>query len=150
MTDPRPSWDEYGLHIARAASMRADCTRRLVGAALLGADHRVLALGYNGAPSGVPGCLSAGACPRGQFTYAEIPPSLGNDGHAVRCIALHAEENCLRHFEATYAPWSRPAALQGASLYITDDPCPGCAALLDDFPLLRVVTPSGVWRSPLP
>lgn len=150
MTDPRPSWDEYGLALARTASIRADCTRRQVGAALVGADHRVLALGYNGAAPGAPGCLSAGACPRGRFTHDEIPGGLGNSGHVVPCIARHAEVNCLLHFEQTYAPWSRSAALDGASLYITDRPCPECLLFIwEHAPHVRIVTPTGLVRFPV-
>lgn len=151
MTDPRPSWDTYGLHLARAASFRADCTRRLVGAALLGADHRVLSLGYNGAPSGVPGCLSAGACPRGQFTYAEISHGLGNTGHAVPCIAVHAERNCLQHLIGDRPRWEVEADLTDSTLFITDAPCPECRTYVNDvadtyahFSGIRVVTPLGV------
>lgn len=140
--DPRPSWDAYGLALARTAALRADCTRRKVGAALMGADHRILALGYNGAPTGRPGCLSAGACPRGAFTHAEIPGGLGNAGHPVPCIAIHAERNCMEHFLASRGGNSWERDLDGATLYITDAPCTDCAGYLRDrFPNLRVVTP---------
>jgi dCMP deaminase len=114
-----------------------------VGAALLGADHRVLALGYNGAPSGTPGCLSSGACPHGQFTYADIAHGLG-DTHPVPCIALHAERNCLEHFKRGRPESEWAVEIFGATLYITDEPCLTCALYVGRHPgLARVVTPHG-------
>jgi len=48
----RPSWDEYFLRITREVSQRSTCLRRKVGAVLV-RDRRILATGYNGAPSGL-------------------------------------------------------------------------------------------------
>lgn len=149
MTAPRPSWDDYGLGLARAAATRADCTRRKAGAVLMGADRRILALGYNGAPSGEPGCLSAGACPRGRFSHDEIPPGLGNSGHAIPCIAVHAEVNCLEHLKRDRPRWDWEQDLAGATLYITSEPCRECwRYIAEHLPLNRIVTPGGareVW-----
>lgn len=132
----RPTWDDYGLALARTAALRGDCTRRQVGAALMDEEHRIVSLGYNGVDPGQPGCLSDGACPRGKFTHEEIPGGLGNDGHEVPCIARHAEINCiefyLRHSDL----------MPGLTLYITDDPCLRCRLYLARFPLKRVVTPN--------
>lgn len=61
----RPNWDGYFLGVAEAVAVRADCTRRRIGAVIVDPDRRIVSTGYNGAPSGQPGCLSAGACPRG-------------------------------------------------------------------------------------
>ncbi len=47
----RPTWDEYFLGIAAAVSQRADCRRRRVGAVLV-AQHRIVATGYNGSSHG--------------------------------------------------------------------------------------------------
>jgi dCMP deaminase len=70
----RISRDAYGLKLAEAAALRADCTRRQVGAVIVAEDGSVVATGYNGLPSGRPGCASAGACPRGQMAYPSEPP----------------------------------------------------------------------------
>ncbi|HOT05791.1 MAG TPA: deaminase, partial [Atribacter sp.] len=48
----RPDWDEYFMSIAELVSTRSTCLRRKVGAVLV-LDRRILATGYNGAPSGL-------------------------------------------------------------------------------------------------
>lgn len=130
MTDPRPSVDEGYLLIAQAVAARADCTRRKVGAVVVQGD-RIVATGYNGAPPGRPGCLSAGACPRGRLTAEQVPPGSSYDTGAGACIAVHAEANALLR-----ASW---ADLKGATLYVTDEPCDGCRRLIDATGIARVV-----------
>lgn len=131
MDDPRPSWDTYYLGMARQASARADCTRRRVGAIIVLGDD-IVATGYNGAPKGEPGCLSAGACPRGQLTNLEVAPGSSYDTGKGACIALHAEQNAI----------IRAGRLcRGATLYITDEPCDGCARLIRGAGITRVVFP---------
>src|ERR1700743_2695651 len=66
----RPSWRDYYLGIADAVAVRADCTRRKVGAIVVKGTP-IISTGYNGSPPGEPGCLSDGACPRGQH-YKEM------------------------------------------------------------------------------
>jgi deoxycytidylate deaminase len=70
----RISRDDYGLRVAAAVALRADCTRRQVGAVIVAPDGSIVATGYNGLASGLPGCASAGACPRGQMAYPSEPP----------------------------------------------------------------------------
>lgn len=128
-TDPRPDWDTYYLQIARAVSARADCTRRKVGAIIVKGD-RIVSTGYNGAAAGKPGCLTAGACPRGRLSVHEVAPGSSYDTGSGACIALHAEQNAILR-----------AGLdaRGAVLYITDEPCDGCARLIEGAGIVRVV-----------
>ncbi|WP_425566397.1 hypothetical protein [Nonomuraea roseoviolacea] len=79
------------------------------------ADHRILSTGYNGAPSGAPGCLTSGACPR---AFSDVPPGAPYDSGAGTCIAVHAEANALAY--------ARPAMILGATMYITTWPCDDC------------------------
>jgi len=125
----RPDWDAYFLAGAAWAATRADCTRRKVGAILVNARNEVRGVGYNGAPSGIPGCLTAGACPRGKLDYSEC--AAGSD--YSNCISDHAERNALRH--------ANPAELRGATLYVTDEPCAACWTLIKAAGVRRVVTP---------
>src|SRR5690606_35624348 len=98
---------------------RADCTRSQVGAVLMNAQHEIRGVAYNGAPAGVPGCASSGACPRGEHhsrgdgkcacgrvdpcPYAADP---GSD--YANCVADHAERNAIRH--------TSPGELAGSTL----------------------------------
>ena len=121
----RPSWDEYFLGIAKAVSLRADCTRRRVGAVIV-VDGRIVSTGYNGAPAGAKGCLSAGACPRGKLSVQEQPRDFGYGN----CDAVHAEANALLY---AYRD------VRGATLYCTDKPCVDCAKLIAGAGIKEVV-----------
>lgn len=155
----RPDWPEYFMDIARAVARRADCTRSQVGAVLVSPDHRIVSTGYNGAPSGEPGCLSAGACVRGMHRYtsktklvphgsvtipqgwcacgAEWPCELAampgrnySTGYGS-CISIHAEANCLL--------FSNRADCHGATLYSTRAPCSDCTKLIKGARVAKVV-----------
>lgn len=130
----RPTWDEWGLELAMTVARRADCTRRQVGAVLMTADHSIVATGYNGAPSGRPGCLTDGACPRGQSAVA---PGSSYDSGPGTCIAIHAEQNALLR-----ASWSD---MLGSTLYVTDEPCSGCWRTIQATPINHVIWPGGAW-----
>lgn len=140
----RPDWDEYFLDIAKAVATRADCTRRHAGAVIVGDDHRIVSTGYNGAPSGELGCLTAGACPRGRQTTTDVTPGSSYDTGAGSCIAVHAEANAL-----IYGEYAR---FKGATIYVVSltpdgslheqqSPCGGCERLIKGAGIARVVTP---------
>ena len=59
MKDKRPGWDAYFMEVAFLVSKRATCLRRSVGAVLV-KDKKILATGYNGAPSGLKHCIDIG------------------------------------------------------------------------------------------
>jgi len=130
--DLRPDWDTYYLNIAAAVAWRADCTRRQVGALIVQGD-RIVSTGYNGAPAGKPGCRSQGACPRGQLSSQEAAPGSSYDTGPGSCIAIHAEQNAILR-----------AGLEtrGSTLYITHEPCGGCARLIEGAGIARIVFPN--------
>ena len=78
----RPSWDSYFMQIADAVATRSTCLRRHIGAVLV-ADKRILATGYNGVPAGIAHCAKVG-CLREQLG---IP---SGERHEL-CRGLHAE-----------------------------------------------------------
>mgnify|MGYP001506674276 CR=1 FL=1 len=125
----RPDWDEFFLGVAQAFSRRADCRRRQVGAVVVGPDHRVISLGYNGAPSRHPGCL-AGNCPRGLLSTEEVAAYSDYSSGPGRCIAVHAEANALLYARTDCS---------GATCYVTAKPCPGCRILLMGAGVSRAV-----------
>lgn len=61
----RPDRDEWHLEGANWLAKMGDCTRRKVGALIVGPDKRFWGMGYNGSYPGGPSCL-AGDCPRGR------------------------------------------------------------------------------------
>ena len=63
--DKRLPWPEYFMRIAYLVAERSTCLRRKVGAVAV-KDHRILATGYNGSPSGTKHCLDIG-CLREQM-----------------------------------------------------------------------------------
>lgn len=153
----RPSWDEWAFGLARAAAVRADCTRRQVGAIIVGPGHRYVVPGYNGLPSGQLGCMD-GACPRGRHApiaataSAGRYPALAADGTLCICGQPHP---CPEYVEP-YEPYDHGRGLclsvhaeinallsssydlnKGATMYITAEPCMGC---------LKIIAGSGIAR----
>lgn len=126
----RIGWDEYGLELAKTVALRADCTRRKVGAVLMAPDHSIVSTGYNGGYSGGPSCL-AGECPRGRLTKEQLAPNSDYSSGAGTCIALHAEWNALLR-----ASW---ADMRFSTMYITCRPCHICETLIDGTPIGRIV-----------
>jgi len=120
----RPSWDAYFMKIARDVSERSTCLRRQLGAILV-KDKRILATGYNGAPSGLPHCEEVG-CLREQ----QGVPS--GERHEL-CRGLHAEMNALLQ-AAAYG-----IEAKGATLYCTAQPCSLCAKMLINVGIRRIV-----------
>lgn len=132
----RPTWTEWALDLAGVVATRADCTRSQVGAVLLSRTHRVLAVGYNGLPAGLPGCATKSNCPRGQLSYAEVA---ANSDYS-NCPAVHAEANAIYHAD--------PYELEGATLYVTREPCPACSTLIRAAGVRDVHYPAPFdWRS---
>lgn len=130
----RPGWMPWALGIAEAVAKRADCSRAQVGAVIMTQDHRIVATGYNGAPRGAAGCLTAGACPRGKS--AEPADTFNSyDVGPGACIAIHAEANAIIR-----ASWED---MEDAILFVTQAPCGGCEKLINATPLAKVIWPGG-------
>ena len=120
----RSSWDTYFMDIASLVAQRSTCLRRKVGAVAV-KDKRMLATGYNGAPSGVPHCAETG-CLRQKLN---IPSGQRQE----ICRAVHAEQNVIvqaaRH----------GVSLEGATLYCTHLPCITCSKMLANVGIARIV-----------
>jgi dCMP deaminase len=124
----RPSWDEYFLQMAKFISSRSTCLRRRVGAVAV-RDKRILATGYNGAPSGLKHCIDIG-CLREKL---RIP---SGQRHEL-CRALHAEQNVLIQ-AGLYG-----ISLKGSTFYATNQPCVICAKMLINAGIKEIVIASG-------
>lgn len=129
----RPEWDDYFLGIVGLVAKRATCLRRRVGAALV-RDRRILATGYNGAPSGLRHCLEIGC-----FREQNNIPS--GERHEL-CRGLHAEQNAI--IQAAL----HGVSVNGATLYCTNHPCTICAKMIINAGIVRIVV-GGDYRDPL-
>jgi len=123
-TTDRPNWDEYFMNIAELVSKRSTCLRRGVGAVLV-RDRRILATGYNGAPSGMRHCLDAG-CVREQLNV----PS--GERHEL-CRGLHAEQNAI--IQAAL----HGVSIKGSTLYCTNHPCIICSKMIINAGIVLVI-----------
>lgn len=124
----RPDWDEYFMGIVELVAKRSTCLRRSVGAALV-RDKRILATGYNGAPSGLHHCLDVG-CLRERL---QIP---SGERHEL-CRGLHAEQNAI--IQAAL----HGVSVKGATLYCTNQPCIICAKMIINAGITMAVVKDG-------
>ncbi len=116
------------MKITEEVSTRSTCLRRQVGAVIV-KDKRILATGYNGAPSGLKHCLEVG-CIR------ELQNIPSGEKHEL-CRGLHAEQNAIIQ-----------AALHGikigeALLYTTHKPCILCTKMLINAGLKEIIYRDG-------
>ena len=125
----RPSWDEYFMQMAELTAKRSTCLRRQVGAAIV-CDKHVIATGYNGAPRGIAHCEERGGCLRQQMNV----PS--GERHEL-CRALHAEQNAIIQ-AATLGQ-----SVEGATIYITHQPCVICAKMIINAGIKRIIIRDG-------
>lgn len=168
MTDTRATWRDTYLAMARTlARMRADCTRRKVGAIIFDVNSGYqISSGYNGAPRGLPGCLSAGACPRGQHyekqgvvvfsfsSHEKVGDSkgmgdCGGCGEPWPCSSSVEPSSsydtgpgsCIAiHAEANALLRAGPKA-RGMVMVVTEKPCDGCFKLCRGAGLDAVIWP---------
>lgn len=119
----RPSWDSYFLQIAHLVKTRATCPRRQVGAVIV-RDRRILATGYNGAPRGLSHCPENGP-------HQDWPSGCMRAGHCIR--SLHAEQNAL--LQAAMIG----IACDGATMYVTCQPCNMCAKMIINAGIKEVI-----------
>ncbi len=124
----RPDWNQYFMSIAELVASRSTCLRRKVGAVIV-KDKRILATGYNGAPSGIRHCEETG-CLREKLNV----PS--GQRHEL-CRGLHAEQNAIIQ-----------AALHGveikdSDLYCTNQPCIICTKMIINAGIKRIFYKDG-------
>ncbi len=122
----RPGWDEYFLRIAQLVAQRSTCMRRQVGAVIV-SEKRILATGYNGAPSSLRHCFEV---PGGCIRAARNIPS---GERQELCRGLHAEQNALLQAAAF------GVSTRSSTVYCTHQPCVTCAKMLINAGCVRVV-----------
>ena len=120
----RPNWDEYFMEIVELIKTRSTCLRRQVGA-LIVKDKRVIATGYNGAPSDCRHCEETG-CLREKLNIKS------GERHEL-CRAIHAEQNAI--VQAAKAGIS----IDEATIYVTCQPCILCAKMIVNSGIKKVI-----------
>ena len=123
--DKRPSWDDYFLGLANAASKRATCNRGKSGCVIV-RDKQVLATGYVGSPTGLPHCDDVG-----HLIKKVIQENGKTTEHCLRTV--HAEQNAICQAA------KRGVSIAGATIYTRMTPCRTCAMLLINCGIERVV-----------
>lgn len=104
------------LEMCHSLSKRSTCFRANVGAILVGSNHNILSIGYNGPPSGEPHCTGL-TCERTE------------SGGCKR--SLHAEANAIQR-----APKKHSG---GCTLYCTYSPCAACTQTILAYPRISAV-----------
>lgn len=120
----RPSWDAYFQQIAELVKTRSTCMRRQVGAVIV-KDKRIVSTGYNGSPVRTAHCEDVG-CLREKLG---IP---SGQRHEL-CRAIHAEQNAI--IQAAHSG----TTMEGATIYVTCQPCSLCAKMLINAGIVRIV-----------
>lgn len=113
-----PNWHEFFVNMAELASSKSKDRSTKVGAVLVGDDHSVLAVGFNGLPRGVNDDIDSRHDRPLKFHYFE-----------------HAERNCV------YACARHGIRTLGATLYLNVGvhPCSDCARAIIQSGIVEVV-----------
>jgi len=116
------------MDITHLVAKRSTCLRRQVGAILV-KDKKILATGYNGAPSRTDHCLDIG-CLREKL---KIP---SGERHEL-CRGLHGEQNAI--IQAAY----HGVGIRGATLYCTNHPCIICSKMIINSGIEKIIYAEG-------
>ena len=98
------SWDEYFMGIAMLSAMRSKDPNTQVGACIVSENNRILSMGYNGLPNGLPD--------------TEFPWNREGEDNKY-FYTTHSELNAILNY--------RGGSLEGSKLYVTLFPCNECA-----------------------
>ena len=120
----RPSWDDYFMDMTKLTSTRSSCLRRHVGAVLV-KNTRVIATGYNGAPTDVTHCEVTG-CLRQKLNV----PS--GERHEL-CRGVQAEQNEIIHAALN------GISTEGTTIYCTTKPCSICTKMIINAKIAKIV-----------
>ncbi len=110
------TWDDTFMAMAEATAKRSKDPRTQVGACIVGNDNRVLSVGYNGAPNG--------------WHDDKFP---WDDREQKRRYVIHAERNAILNFRGSLREF------QGATCYVTLEPCIECAKELAQVGVTRII-----------
>ena len=124
-------WDKRFIEMAEVVGSWSSCYQegRQVGAVVV-KDKRILTTGYNGAPSGIDSCAERGVCLRRERNIA-------SGTMQEVCYAVHAEQNAI--IQAA----KLGVSLEGATMYVTHQPCVICTRMILNSGIKKVVYKNG-------
>ena len=114
------SWDQYFMAVAKLTSMRSKDPNTQVGACIVGEHHKILSIGYNGAPRGIDDDY---------FPWARV----GDEIHNKYMSVCHAEMNAISNYNGPRSDFD------GSTLYVDLFPCNECAKLIIQAGIKKVV-----------
>ena len=123
------------MNTAHVMAERSLCDRDKVGAVVVSVGNRLVDTGYNGPPRGMhreeAGCTNW--CDRAQSVLraTQLGRARDLDAEYRDCPSIHAEANALLFGDRTQR--------QHGTIYITSGVCGGCAKLIANSGLKRVV-----------
>lgn len=113
----RPNWQEYFMKIAFETASRSSCFSEGKGAVIV-KNGRIIATGYNGAPSGTKNCkYDIGICRKREKGYGH------GEGHN-ECKAVHAEANAI------LSAAKLGISTEDCVMYCTHKPCENCMKMI--------------------
>lgn len=120
-------WDKRFMELALSVANWSSCVRnnRQVGSVIV-RNKRILTTGYNGAPAGVKSCKEKGYCLRDRL-------NIESGTRAEMCYAIHAEQN------AVIQAAKMGVSVEGATIYVTHQPCSVCTRILINAGVSRIV-----------
>ena len=120
-------WDIRFMKMAYLISEWTSCNveGRSIGAVIV-KDKRIMTTGYNGAPAGLKTCKERGECMRRKL-------NIESGTRAELCYAIHAEQNAI--IQAARIG----NTTDGATIYVTNQPCVICAKMCINAGIKRIV-----------
>ena len=130
--------DKRYLRMARIWSENSYAIRRKVGC-LIVKDRMIISDGYNGTPSGFENICEDAICQKPNDPYCPGGPECFNCEFVklkTKPYVLHAEANAISKLAKSLNN------SEGATLYVTDEPCLECSKMIIQAGIKRVV----FWR----
>lgn len=113
------TWDEYFMAIASLSAQRSKDPSTQVGACIVNAENKIVAVGYNGFPRG---------CSDNALPWTRE----GNDPLATKYpYVVHAEANAILN--------KNSESLRGCRIYVDLFPCNECAKLIIQSGITEVI-----------
>lgn len=112
------SWDEYFMGIAMLSALRSKDPNTKVGACIVDNNNKVVSIGYNGMPGGLP--------------EEELSWNKGEGLDSKYLYVCHAEFNAILNSK-------EGTNLKGCTLYVTLFPCNECAKAIIQTGIKEIV-----------